>query len=93
VRDLLVPLVQPWVPLVVGVLSTDAAGRATWPTKLAALRLGQALATYFSKPLAGAMHPLMGAAWQLLLALQVGAVQAALAGVTAVHSSRPCLLE
>jgi hypothetical protein len=75
VRDLLVPLVQPWVPLVVSALSTDAAGRASWSTKLAALRLGQALATYFSKPLAAAMPPLMGAAWQLLLALQVGAVQ------------------
>jgi hypothetical protein len=71
VRDLLVPLVQPWIPLVRGVLSSDPSARASWPAKLAALRLGHAIATYFSKPLSAAMPPLMGAAWQLLLALQV----------------------
>lgn len=71
VRDLLAPLVQPWVPLVCGVLSSDPSARASWPAKLAALRLGHAVATYFNKPLAAAMPPLMGAAWQLLLALQV----------------------
>lgn len=72
VRDMLVPLVQPWIPLVCTVLASDPSARASWPTKLAALRLGQALANYFSKPLAAAMPQLMGAAWQLLLALQVG---------------------
>jgi hypothetical protein len=70
VRDLLVPLVQPWIPLVCSVLASDPSARAAWPTKLAALRLGQALANYFSKPLAAAMPQLMGAAWQLLLAFQ-----------------------
>ena len=69
---MLVPLVQPWIPLVCTVLASDPSARASWPTKLAALRLGQALANYFSKPLAAAMPQLMGAAWQLLLALQVG---------------------
>lgn len=71
VRDVLVPLVQPWVPLLCSVLSADPAARPSWTLKLAALRLAQALTSYFSKPLAAAMPPLMGATWQLLLALQV----------------------
>ena len=71
VRDVLVPMVQPWVPLLCSVLSADPAARAAWPVKLAALRLSQALTAYFSKPLVAAMPTLMGATWQLLLALQV----------------------
>jgi hypothetical protein len=71
VRDLLVPLVQPWVPLICGVLATDPAARPTWPVKLGALRLGLSITSYFSKPLAAAMPHLMSATWQLLLALQV----------------------
>lgn len=71
VRGLLVPLVQPWVPLVCAALGHDPAARPLWPTKLAALRLGQAVTSYFSKPLAAVMPPLMTASWQLLLALQV----------------------
>jgi hypothetical protein len=72
VRDLLVPLVQPWVPLICGVLATDPAARAAWPIKLGALRLGLSITSYFSKPLSAAMPHLMSATWQLLLALQVG---------------------
>lgn len=85
------PLVQPWIPLVCSVLGSDPSAQGSWPAKLAALRLGQALATYFSKPLAAAMPQLMGAAWQLLLALQVGACPCCLAaawchgGVTVVQ--------
>lgn len=75
VRDLLVPLVQPWVPLICGVLSSDPAARAGWPVKLGALRLGLSITSYFSKPLSAAMPHLMSATWQLLLALQVGRVQ------------------
>jgi hypothetical protein len=72
VRDLLVPLVQPWVPLICSALASDPTAQATWPAKLAALRLGHAIASYFCKPLAAVMPQLMGASWQLLLALQVG---------------------
>ncbi|KAF8072465.1 Ipo9 [Scenedesmus sp. PABB004] len=70
VRNMLVPLMSPWVPLVCGVLGADMQDRAGWPAKHAALRLAQPLVTYFSKPLEGSVPALMGATWQLLLAAQ-----------------------
>ncbi|KAF6258143.1 armadillo-type protein [Scenedesmus sp. NREL 46B-D3] len=84
VRDMLVPLLEPWVPLICSTLTADIkvrlrhrdtnprgqAGRAGWAPKCAALRLAHPLVAYFSKPLEGAMPALMGATWQLLLAAQ-----------------------
>lgn len=45
---------------------------SSWGPKLAALRLAQPLVAYFSKPLHDCMNQLTAAAWQLLLAAQVG---------------------
>lgn len=69
---MLVPIMQAWVPQVCAALTaTPAASPATWGIQAAALRLAHQLVTFFSKPLAAAMPPLVAATWQLMLVLQV----------------------
>ncbi|WIA28271.1 hypothetical protein OEZ86_010825 [Tetradesmus obliquus] len=70
VRQMLVPLMEPWLPLVCSTLTSDIKDRSGWAPKCAALRLAHPLVAYFSKPLEAGMPQLMGATWQLLLAAQ-----------------------
>uniref|UniRef100_A0A383VNQ8 Importin N-terminal domain-containing protein n=1 Tax=Tetradesmus obliquus TaxID=3088 RepID=A0A383VNQ8_TETOB len=70
VRQMLVPLMEPWLPLVCSTLTSDIKDRGGWAPKCAALRLAHPLVAYFSKPLEAGMPQLMGATWQLLLAAQ-----------------------
>ncbi|WIA08198.1 hypothetical protein OEZ85_007649 [Tetradesmus obliquus] len=70
VRQMLVPLMEPWLPLVCSTLTSDIKDRSGWAPKCAALRLAHPLVAYFSKLLEAGMPQLMGATWQLLLAAQ-----------------------
>lgn len=79
VRDVLVPLMHTWVPLVTAALSSQpgingssSSSRAWWGIQSGALRLAHQLVTFFAKPLAAAMPVLMTAVWQLMVQLQVG---------------------
>ncbi|KAG2426502.1 hypothetical protein HXX76_011729 [Chlamydomonas incerta] len=67
VRDLLVPLVEPWLPLLCAQVAAplDVEDTAGWATRMLCLRCLTQLVSFFSRPLQGHMQAIMGVCWRM----------------------------
>ncbi|GLI67765.1 hypothetical protein VaNZ11_012019 [Volvox africanus] len=67
VRDLLVPLVDPWLPLLCGVVTQPMSIQDTsgWAVRMLCLKSLTQLVSYFSKPLQQHVQHIMQASWEM----------------------------